>query len=96
MKGGREGETGDGAEKEAVEDEEVGAGRGVISCCKVSMEPVRAGDEEEGAEEMGIDVDTLVMETEYALQGPCVRSGDWAVSGKYELVVLLPGGDFMP
>lgn len=96
MVSGGHAETGHGASEEAGEDEEVGGRCGLIAGGDDGVQERPAKEEGDGAEEVGPDVDGLVMEVAQAFEGAEVGVRVWAVAGDDEGVVAAPVGKVVP
>lgn len=96
VEGGAHAETDGGAAEEAAEDEDVaGGGAGVPRSHDVVQEEADEG-EDQTAEQVGPDVDGLVVQPEQRPGRPEVRVGRLAVPGQDVVVVAPPRGQVVP
>lgn len=89
VEGGGQAEACRGGYEEGGECQEVGGGGGDIAGREDGVEVCREEEEEDGAQEVRVDVDRLVVEVEEGADGAFVGGGGWAVSA--EDVGIVPG-----
>lgn len=82
--------------KEARKDQDIRLARRLVPRLDDMVQIQRAGDEDEGAEEVRPDVDGLVVQVEEGLEGVGVGGARLAVARGDEGVVAAPGGEVVP
>lgn len=85
-----------GSGKEAAEHIHIFPARCLIPRLELRVQEVRCDEESKGAEEMRVDIHSLIVDIEKGLPGFGVRIRLRAVAGGNVVIVLLPGGDFVP
>ena len=85
-----------GSCEKASEDDEIGCRGGVIAWVDEGEEKVGDCDEEDGADEVGVDVYCFVVDVEEGVEGGEVGVGGVAVAGLDVVVVAAPGFEVVP